>query len=226
MHKLPAFSAVIFDMDGLVLDTEITYFIAWQQAAETMGYQFSDKFCFSLSGMHSQGVELALAEYCGKDFDLMQFGKLSAKYWREYTKKKGIPVKKGFFTLLSLLKRQKIPYCLATNSSKQNALECLALGQLSDVFSIIISKDDVLQGKPAPDIFLYAANCLKIPASQCLVIEDSATGIQAAVNAKTPSILVPSVLPADKVAVSQADYLVNDLDELAQIILKSYVHPV
>jgi beta-phosphoglucomutase-like phosphatase (HAD superfamily) len=221
MSQLPDFSAIIFDMDGLVLDTETTYCIAWQKAAEEMGRDFSTDFCMSMSGLHSHDVEQKLIRQGGVGFDLNQFGKLSGQYWREYVNQFGIPVKKGFFALLDVLKVNNIPFCLATNSRQANALECLQLASLEGVFSIIISRDQVKQGKPAADIFLLAADTLMHPITQCLVIEDSATGIQAAVNAEAPSVFIPSVLPYDEAIPKQANCLLNDLDELAQIILTS-----
>lgn len=226
MHKLPDFSAVIFDMDGLVLDTETTYCHAWKQAATEMGYEFSEQFCLSMSGLHSNDVERKLFERCGKEFDIAEFGRLSGQYWRKHVTQLGIPVKKGFFNVLDILKNHNIVYCLATNSRRTNALECLKLANITDVFSVIVSRDEVNQGKPAPEIFLLAADILNTPISKCLIVEDSATGITAAINAKAPSVFVPSVLPYDENSAKNADFLVTDLDELAEIILDSYVHPV
>ncbi len=219
MRKLPSFSAIIFDMDGLVLDTEATYCIAWQKAAEEMGREFSTGFCLSMSGLHAHDVKQKLIRQCGADFDLTLFGRLSSQYWREYVNQFGIQVKKGFFVLLEVLRLQNIPFCLATNSRQDNAQECLQLARLEGVFPIVICRDQVKQGKPAADIFLLAAETLMLPVSQCLVVEDSATGIQAAVNAEAPSVFIPSVLPCDEVASRQASYQLNDLGELAQIIL-------
>ena len=77
MPKLSDISAVIFDMDGLVLDTETTYFVAWQQAANAMGYVLSDSFCLSLSGLHYKDIEPKLMAWCGADFNLQAFNQLS-----------------------------------------------------------------------------------------------------------------------------------------------------
>jgi len=226
MNKLPGFSAIIFDMDGLVLDTERTYCIAWQKAASEMGLNFSEAFCLSMSGLHAHDVEKKLINKCGVNFDLTQFSQLSGQKWREYVNQFGVPVKKGFFVLLDVVRANNIPFCLATNSAKSNALECLQLANLNDIFPIIVTRDDVKQGKPAADIFLFAANALMRPISQCLVVEDSTTGVQAAVNAQAPSVFIPSVFPYDGVISKQANLLLNDLDELAQIILSKYIHPV
>ena len=212
------FSAAIFDMDGLVLDTEKTYCIAWQQASAEMGHEFTEEFCLSMSGLHYQDVEKRLLNACGADFDLKLFSHLSGSYWHQYVSQYGIPIKKGFYNVLAELNTLKVPFCLATNSRLVNALECLKLAGLEDIFSIIVTRDDVKQGKPAPDVFLFAAEALTTPISQCLVVEDSSTGIQAATKAGAISVFIPSVFPVDLTTVDLAAYYLNDLDELTQII--------
>ena len=219
MLKLADFSAVIFDMDGLVLDTEPTYFLAWQQAASAMGYDLSEQFCLSLSGLHYKDVELKLLENCGTDFNLQAFNHLSGEFWRKHVNANGIKTKHGFTGLLNLLIQQKIPYCLATNSLAVNALECLELAGIKDVFPIIVTRDHVQQGKPEPDIFLKAAELMQVNISRCLVIEDSHAGIEAASRAGTFSVFIPSILPVDPLTVELCDLMMNDLAQLTDAIL-------
>jgi len=209
--KLSDFSAVIFDMDGLVLDTETTYFVAWQRAAEAMGYTLSEPFCLSLSGLHYKDVELKLMAWCGADFNLQTFNHLSGIFWRDYVNAHGINTQHGFTELLEYIVQQRMPYCLATNSRAINANECLELAGLKDVFSIIITRDDVQHGKPAPDIFLKAAGLLQVPISQCLVLEDSHAGILAATRAGAFSVFVPSIEPVDQLAAELCDVMMIDL---------------
>lgn len=216
--KLPDFSAIIFDMDGLVLDTETTYISAWQKASAEMGHQLTNDFCLSVSGLHFQDVEQRLLDFCGENFDLKLFSKLSGNYWRQTVSQQGIMVKKGFFNLVKILKVQNIAFCLATNSNKKNTLACLKFAKLNGLFSTVITRDDVKQGKPAPDIFFLAAEALNVKIAQCLVLEDSKTGIQAANNAGATSVFIPSVFPVERLTVDLADYFFNDLDELAHII--------
>jgi len=212
--KLADFSAVIFDMDGLVLDTESTYIIAWQQAASAMGYDFSDDFCGSLSGLHYQDVELKWIDYCGAEFDLRAFKRLSGDCWRDHVDVHGITIKHGFSELLALLVRQKIPYCLATNSRMINARECLELAGIKEVFSTIIARDQVQQGKPEPDIFLKAAEALQVDIGRCLVLEDSHAGIVAASRAGAVSVFIPSTEQVDPLTVERCDLTVSDLAQL------------
>jgi len=217
-HSNPLYAAVIFDMDGLVLDTESTYCIAWQRAATKMGMTFTEQFCLSMSGLHYQDVEARLLDFCGAGFDLKKFSQLSGEYWHEYVDLYGIPVKKGFFNLISRLELNNIPFCLATNSRRLNVLECLKLAKIDNVFSEIVTRDDVTEGKPAADVFILAAKILNQPVEHCLVLEDSITGIQAAVGADTRSVFIPSVFPVDEVAVKLADYYRNDLDEVISLM--------
>ena len=210
--RLNGFSAVIFDMDGLVLDTETTYFIAWKQAAKAMGYALSDPFCLSLSGLHYKDIELKLMASCGADFNLHTFNHLSGIFWREHVNAHGIKIKHGFIQLLEFIVQQQIPYCLATNSQAINAYECLEFAGIKDVFLTIITRDDVEHGKPAPDIFLKAAELLQVPITQCLVLEDSYAGIEAASRAGAFSVFVPSTEPVDPMAVELCDVMMIDLE--------------
>jgi beta-phosphoglucomutase-like phosphatase (HAD superfamily) len=216
--KLADFSAVIFDMDGLVLDTESTYSIAWQQAASAMGYDFSEDFCLSLSGLHYPDIELKLLAYCGAEFNLQTFNRLSGECWRDHVNIHGINIKHGFAGLLDLLIKQNIPCCLATNSRTVNALECLELAGIKDVFSIIISRDHVQNGKPEPDIFLKAAELMQVDISRCLVLEDSHAGIVAASRAGAVSVFIPSIAQVDPLTVELCNLMMDDLVQLTHAI--------
>ena len=218
MPKLSDFSAVIFDMDGLVLDTETTYFFAWQQAAKAMGHALSEDFCLSLSGLHYKDIKPKLMANCGADFNLQVFNQLSGIFWREHVNTYGISVKFGFTELLEYIAQEQMPYCLATNSRAVNTYECLELAGIKDVFSVIITRDDVKNGKPAPDIFLKAAELLSVSIGQCLVLEDSHAGIVAASSAGAFSVFVPSTESVDPLTIELCDAMVVDLAEIRMIL--------
>jgi HAD superfamily hydrolase (TIGR01509 family) len=212
------FQAIIFDMDGLVLDTESTYCIAWQQSAKTMGYTLSDEFCRSFSGLNARHVEQKLLANLGADFNLSEFGRLANDFWRSHVQSEGIAIKPGFNELIEFILEQQIPYCLATNSGAANTRECLELAGLSDVFELMITRDDVLHGKPEPDIFLTAAKQLQVEIGQCLVIEDSHAGILAAHKAGALSILVPSITPIVPETLQLCNAVATDLAQVLATI--------
>ncbi|MGZ8136531.1 MAG: HAD family hydrolase [Methylococcaceae bacterium] len=218
MIRLSDFSAIIFDMDGLVLDTESSYCHAWRQAAKAMGFELSEAFCLSLSGLHYHDVEQKLMACCGADFNLQIFKQLSAELWRSHVNRHGITVKQGFTPLLAFIIEQQIPYCLATNSRAANAYECLELAGIGDVFSMIITRDDVLRGKPEPDIFLTAAERLQVDIHRCLVLEDSHAGIVAATGAGAFSVLVSSITPVDPLTANLCNLMIADLTCLLETI--------
>ena len=220
MRKINDFSAIIFDMDGLVLDTESTYFAAWQKAAKAMGFDFPDVFFPSFSGLHFNDVELKLLTLYGDDFNLLKFNQLSGVFWREHVYTHGISIKSGFKPLIAFINQQQIPFCLATNSLAVNAYECLELAGIREVFTTVITRDDIEHGKPAPDIFLKAAEVLNVVITDCLVLEDSYAGIKAASSAGAFSVFVPSTQPIDPLGLSLCDVMMPDLVQ-ALILLES-----
>ncbi len=209
--KMRPYSAVILDMDGLVVDTEGSYFSAWCVAAKKMGYDLDDVFLLSLSGLHYQAVEAKLLEYCGQQFNLSMFAQLSGDIWRERVERHGIAVKKGVIELLDFLNADAIPYCLATNSRSLNVLEVLGFAGLTDRFRLRVTRDDVSQGKPSPEIFVKAAELMRQPLENCLILEDSATGVIAAEQTPAQTILIPSVPITDLSVIEKADCVFDDL---------------
>ncbi|MEY4210515.1 MAG: hypothetical protein RLZ92_895 [Pseudomonadota bacterium] len=207
--------AIIFDMDGLVIDSEAGYVVAWRQTALAMGYQIDDDFAHGLSGANAEQVKSYLLEKFGNDFDLVRFSELSTGYWLGHVEQHGIAVKPGFFVLLEFIQQRNLPFCLATNSRRLQALRCLKLAGVENVFSIVIARDDVTTGKPAPDLFLKAAEVLGHPVADCLVLEDSPIGIAAAVAAGARCFYLPSQAVGDPWASQQAMGVFDDLEQVA-----------
>lgn len=220
------FQAVVFDMDGLVLDSESGYFAAWRIAADEMGLQLDEVFCHALSGAHGAEISQRLLTQFGPDFQLEQFYALSKRIWLQSVKREGIPIKAGFHELMSVIKRLQLPYCLATNSRRIDALQCLNWAGLDSVFEYMICREDVLQPKPAADIFLKAAEVLNTAPEQCLVLEDSPVGVAAAGAAGCNCLYVPSVLPADSQASRQALSVLPDLSTVADFISAALADPL
>lgn len=213
-------------MDGLVLDSESGYFAAWRQAAAAMGYDLDQAFCQALSGSHGPEISRRLTARFGADFGLERFYRLSGQIWRELVGQTGIPVKKGFDEALRRIKELRLPYCLATNSRRIDAEQCLSLAGLDGVFARVLAREDVVHPKPAADIFIKAADVLNVPARLCMVLEDSPIGVRAAAAAGCVCLFVPSVLPADAEAAGLAHSVLSDLAAAADFISAGFDHPL
>nr|WP_157199364.1 HAD family phosphatase [Methylomonas koyamae] len=146
-------AALIFDMDGLVLDTETTYFAAWRRAAADIGCELTEQFCAGLSGCSGEIVRQRLQDYCGAEFDVAAFQQLSGVYWTRHVERHGIAVKPGFRAALAAADRRGLNYALATNSRRANAERCLQAAGLQQVFSVIVTADNAMQPKPRRTCF-------------------------------------------------------------------------
>lgn len=189
-NPLPPFAAVLLDMDGLSLDTESTYCLAWRQAAAEFGHLLDESICEDLFGRQADDVERLISQLLGSDYDRARFYRTAEKYWREYLLTHGVQPMPGLTALLDHLNQRGIPHALATNSDQSHAEECLQHARLTGAFRVMVTRDQVSRGKPAPDLFLEGARRLGVPVTACLVLEDSATGIAAARAAGAIPVLI------------------------------------
>ena len=219
-QRLPKFNAVIFDMDGLAIDSEPSFLFAWKQAAIEFGTHLDDSLALSLLGRNAEEVESALKQAIGEKFDGPRFRLLSAQFWREHVESKGIPPMPGLASLLELLISNRIPYALATNSDRHSASECLRLSGLENDFPLAVTRDQVSAGKPAPDVFLHAARLLGVAASECLVLEDSAIGLLAASRAGMTPLLVNAQPGRESQQLAVMSF--RSLHEVAEVVMKAW----
>lgn len=203
--------AVIFDLDGLVLDTESGFIAAWRQTASELGYRLDADFWPALCGLSAAAAMNRIAGACGTGFDAARFAQLATANWRLSVRRDGIAVKPGLFRLLQALAARELPYCLATNSPRAAAEECLALAGIAGYFPLRVCGDEVPDPKPAPDLFLHAGRLLATAMPACLVLEDSAPGVAAAAAAGAPCVYLPGSAPADAGAARSAIAICADL---------------
>jgi HAD superfamily hydrolase (TIGR01509 family) len=215
---LPPFRAAILDMDGLVLDSEATYCHAWRLAAADCGVDLSEEFCMGLFGRHADDVEQAMRDMLGTAYRRDRYAEAAERHWREYLRDHGMPRMPGLETLLETFRRREVPYALATNSDGPYARECLRLADLEPDFPVVVTRDQVARGKPEPDVFLEAARRLETPAAECLVLEDSETGLAAARAAGAIAVLVQRRADIRSALAGGARLAVASLAELAERI--------
>lgn len=186
--------AVIFDMDGLMLDTESIARVAWRKAGNDLGYAIDDSLFLRLIGRTLTDCETILKEAWSPQFSIRDMSPGIAKYWQEEVAARGIPRKEGLIELIDFIDSLGISKAVATSSRRENTLQ--KLGELAARFTVIVTGDEITRGKPAPDIFLLAAQKLGLKPEECLVLEDSLPGIAAAEAAGMYVIMVPDMVPA------------------------------
>jgi HAD superfamily hydrolase (TIGR01509 family) len=193
MINISKYKAAIFDIDGLMLDTEIVSYRGWKQACEEFGYILDDDTYHKVIGLIVPDMKPIFEKAFGPGFPLQDADRKRLKYMYEYFEKYGVTFKPGLQELLDFIDGYGLKKAVATSSSRESAMKKLTIGGLVKKFEAIVTGDDVSRGKPAPDIFLAACEKLKIRPQQCLVFEDSENGVLAAHNADMSVIMVPDV---------------------------------
>lgn len=176
----PTIKAVIFDMDGLMLDTERIAQQMWQQTGRENGFEIDDEVYLGAIGRTANDTSMIFRQKFGEDFPFESMYARKQALLHEAITNDAIPVKAGLYELLDLLEERGIPKAVATSTPRKTAVVKLTKTALIDRFPIIVCGDEVANGKPAPDIFLKAATGLGIAPANCLVLEDSESGIKAA----------------------------------------------
>jgi HAD superfamily hydrolase (TIGR01509 family) len=194
-------AAVIFDMDGLMLDTERVGQAAYRRAAQEAGYPVSDELYLRTVGRDERATRSLFLDYYGQDFPYDAFNGRCRRIKRELHEREGVRCKPGLFELLDYLEARDIALAVATSTARARAQRLLTSVNLFQRFQVSVCGDEVLQGKPWPDIFLKAAAALDIAPSETLVLEDSDAGVRAAHAAGMRSIIVPDLkLPSPDIA--------------------------
>lgn len=206
--------AVVFDMDGLLLDSEILFKKSWQEASLSLGYTLSDDLFLQLIGRVAADSRKILSETFQCEFPYDKF-KLEAAAIAERMLSNGpISLKPGAIELLDWCREQKLPLAVATSTAGDEARKRLTASDIIDRFKAIISGDMVAYGKPAPEIFVRAAGALVIPPFYCLAIEDSHAGVRAAFAADMITYMVPDLMPVTPEMEEIADGIFPSLHEV------------
>jgi HAD superfamily hydrolase (TIGR01509 family) len=210
---------VIFDMDGLMFDSERMAQHAWQQAARESGYDMSDDIFRVVVGRSLPAVEEELIKALGVDFPLKTVYQRKRVLLEEEIMGKGLPLKRGLLELLELIEQLGLQAAIASSSPCDVIIRNLeAAGLPLECFGAIVGGNEVQHGKPAPDIFLAAARALGALPERCLVLEDSNPGVQAAYAAGMLPVMVPDVVPPTKRSRSLAYRVVPSLERVVELL--------
>lgn len=185
--------AVIFDMDGLMLDTEPLAARAWTDAATTLGVRFDHAVTRSLIGRNFPDCVALIRAHHGEDYPVAALMDAWHGAYDAIVAREGIELKTGLLELLAWLDAERIPMAVATSTRRSRALAKLERTALARRFGALVGGDEIARGKPAPDIFIAAAARLGVAAAECLVLEDSEPGVRGAFAAGMAPIMVPDL---------------------------------
>ena len=188
------YQAAIFDMDGLLLDSERVCMQAFREACAFLSLPMLEDVYLNIIGSNSTGIKRTILNGYGADLD---YEALNTEWMRRYylvVRHRAVPLKKGVIELLSWLKSQSIPIAVATSSPHQIATTKLNFAGLLDYFEHLSTGCEVSNGKPDPEIFLLTAQRLNIHPQHCLVFEDSNNGTRAGVAAGMQVYQIPDLV--------------------------------
>lgn len=185
--------AAIFDMDGLLFDTESIARWAWQQALASHGYVMSDDFYGEFVGRDLSWREKILKQKYGNNFPFEAVKRQRIEIGDRRELQEGLSIKAGVLDLLDQLNNLGLVIALATGTSRSRTIRRLNNAGILHYFTTIVTSEDVAQGKPAPDIYLEVSRRINVAPVQCLVFEDSCVGVEAAFSAGMYPIMVPDI---------------------------------
>ena len=210
-------SAVIFDMDGLMFDTERLARDAWRCAMAEHGYALDDELYLTVVGRTVEGACSVFVDAFGPDLPISDIEAAKARYLRDMLEPSP-PLKPGLLTLLDGLEALRLPLAVASATALAEVERRLASVGLLGRFAAIVGGDEVARGKPAPDLFLLAAERLGAHPEDCVVFEDSEAGVHAAAAAGMAVVVVPDLVEPSPSARAMARAVLPSLAEALEVV--------
>lgn len=196
--RLSLIQAVIFDMDGLLFDTEPLIKTAKLGAIRALGFEFSETSYNAMIGVPGPECDILIQTHFGPAFPMADYLASYRGDWQRLIEN-GAPLKLGAADIVRHLHAMEMPIGLATSSGRESAEHHLHSAGLRPYFKAVVTRNDVTRGKPHPDLYLKAAQELGVAPELCLALEDSHNGVRAAHAAGCLPIMVPDLLePTDE----------------------------
>jgi HAD superfamily hydrolase (TIGR01509 family) len=205
--------AVIFDMDGLIFDTEVLYRAAMILAAQSRGHEMPLPLFLSMIGLPGDSSRRVLNDHFGEAFDVDAFWASSHEHFQGMTAARQF-LKAGVIELLDALDAANLPRAIATSSGHNSVEHHLTHHGLEGRFHAVIAQGDYKRGKPHPDPFLKAAERLGVAPELCLALEDSHNGVRAASSAGMMTVMVPDMLDPTEEMHTLCVRIARDLHEV------------
>ncbi len=191
MYKI---KGVLFDMDGTLTDTETVFSRSIALAFQEQNLECRDDVLNRVRGVSTQNFKKIVLDIYKDEIDYDRFYDSVLNNYTLIKENEGVKLKKGALELLNYLKENNIKTAVATSTVRKNAEHTLKHGKILDYFDEIITGDMVQNGKPAPDIFILAANSLGLEPKDCIGIEDSLNGIRSCLSAGVYTVFIEDLL--------------------------------
>lgn len=209
--------AVIFDMDGVLFDTERVAVQSWEKSGNELGYPGMGNLVQHCLGLSKKRSKKVFEKLVGADFPYEEFSHRASELSREYFRCRGVPVKAGVPAALSYLKEHGYLIAVATSTSRKSAMRNFDTTGLTGYFDAIVCGDEIENGKPAPDIYLAAARKLNAAPESCLAVEDSPNGIRSVAAAGMTPVMVPDLVQPDAELEKLFAYCIGSLEQLPEL---------
>lgn len=209
---------VIFDMDGLILDTEKVSHKCFTDVTKKYGYEMDKDFYCTLIGRNLKGIRELFEQKYGKDFPFDKIYEEKIDIMMDFIDKNGVELKKGVLELLEYLAVKNYKIALATSTKRERATILLDKVGIREKFMASVCGDEVINSKPDPEIFLKAAEKLGVKPENCIVLEDSGAGIEAAYNAGMIPINVPDMKVPDEEMKERAFKICDSLLDVIELL--------
>lgn len=190
--------AVVFDMDGVLFDTEKLCRASWTALAKEQGIEDMEEVFMQCVGRNANDTKALVLHHYGPDFPYDTFRQRSSEWFWKQIEKSGVPVKPGVWELLSYLKKAGYNIGLASSSRRESVISNLTDAGIAEYFSVIVTGDMVEHSKPRPDIYLLACEKMQVSPEEAYAIEDSPNGIRAAYAAGMKPVMVPDLIAPDE----------------------------
>lgn len=208
------YEAVVFDMDGVIFDSERAVMNCWLELAQKYDIKDIEKPYFACVGTTMTRTREIMLETYGEDFPYDEYARESSLMYHEKYDGGKLPMKPGVMELLSYLKEKGKKIALASSTRRETVTNQLRWAGIIDYFDVIICGDMVARSKPAPDIFLKACQELGVSPENTYAIEDSYNGIRAAHAGQLRPIMVPDLLEANDEMRGMAECVCDNLNEV------------
>ena len=206
--------AIIFDMDGLMIDSERVTFECYQERLKDMNLTMDEEFYKTLLGKPIKGIYQRFYDVYGNDFPIQNVIQDVHQLMAERFETEGVPVKKGLVELLHYLKDNNYKTIVATSSNRDRVDKILAQAKITEFFDNSICGDEVTKGKPNPEVFLKSCQKLGVNVDEAIVLEDSEAGIQASYDANIKVICIPDMKYPEKQYEEKTFKILKDLTEV------------